>query len=140
MEEEEEEGEEEEEEEEEGGILDRIRKIISKTTEESRTDKLRRLALENLEVTKAVKEERKAIVAIAYVLKGFLEVVFEVPGELTYIELIQDLKERNLDNKLRKSLIKFFKTVSIMTYADFEETVSYHQACNLAKRTIDELT
>lgn len=139
-EEEEDEEEEDEEEEESVGIIDRIRDMIRKTTKESKTERLRRLALENLESTKSVRDERRSIVAVAYVLKGFLEVAFDIPGELTYIELIQDLGGRNIDNKLKNSLIRFFKTTYVMIYADAGGMVDYHQAYNLAKKTVDELT
>jgi len=139
-EEEEEEFEEEFEEEEEVGILDRIKGIIKKTTEESRDEKLRRLALENLEKTRAIKDERKATVGVACVLKEFLEIKFNIPRELTYIELIQELRSMEMDNKLRSALITFFKKTSIMMYANIEGMANYGRAYSLAKRTIEELS
>ena len=99
-----------------------------------------RLAMENLEKTRGIKDERKATVGVACVLKEFLEINFEIPRELTYIELIQELREREMDSKLRSSLINFFKKTSIMMYANIEGVANYNQAYNLAKKAIDELS
>jgi len=132
--------EEEVEEEREPGFIDRIMKMVKKTTEESRPEKLRRLALENLNRIKEIKDERKAIVGVAYVLKEFLEVKFEIPHELTYLELIRELRSREINPELKGALITFFKRTSIMIYANMPKMDTFSRAYNLAEKTINELS
>ena len=59
---------------------------------------------------------------------------------MTYVELIQEIREREMDNKLRSSLISFFKKTSIMIYANIEGVANYNRAFSLAKKTIEELS
>jgi len=132
---------EEEVEEEKGpSFIDRIMKMVKKTTEESKSEKLRRLALENLNRIKEIKDERKAIVGVAYVLKEFLEVKFEIPHELTYLELIKELRSGEINPDLKGTLITFFKRTSIMVYANTPKMDSFSRAYNLAEKTINELS
>ncbi len=126
--------------EEEEGILDRIKGFIKKTTVEGREEKLVRLTMENLDKTGAMRDQRKATVAVACVLKEFLQIKFGINRELTYIELIQELRERDMDKKLRDSLIRFFKSTSIMMYANIEGVANYNKALSLAKNTVKELS
>ena len=138
--EEEEKGEEEVEEKSRFAFLNFILKFLKKTTEESGPAKLRRLSLENLEKVKEIKDERKAVIGVAYVLKQFLEVRYRIPHELTYLELINDLRNREMDDELRNKLIKFFKRISIMVYANIPSMDKFTAAYNLAEKTIRELT
>jgi len=140
MEEEEEEDEFEDEFEEEEGILDRIKHFVKKTTVEGREEKLVRLTMENLDKTNAIRDQRKATVAVACVLKEFLQIRFDINRELTYIELIKELRERDMDKKLRESMIRFFKSTSIMMYANIEGVSNYNKALNLAKSAVKELS
>ncbi len=121
------------------GFMDKIMRIVKKTTEESKSEKLRRMALDNLKRTAGIKEERKAIVGVAYVLKQFLEVKFGIPHELTYIELAQELRSREMKPELRESLITFFKRTSIMVYANMPKMDNFSRVYNLAEKTINEL-
>ncbi len=122
------------------GILDRVMKVVKKTTEESRSEKLKRLALENLNRIRDIENEEKAIIGIAYVLKEFLEVKFEIPHELTYLELITELRERKMDPELRNRLITFFKRTAIMVYANAPKMDTVSRTYSLAERTIKELS
>ncbi|OYT27169.1 MAG: hypothetical protein B6U97_02175 [Candidatus Altiarchaeales archaeon ex4484_96] len=131
---------EEEEFEEEEGLLDRIKGFVKKTAVESREEKLRRMTLDNLERTHGMRDRRKATVAVACVLKEFLQIKFGIERELTYMELIQELRERDISKKLRNSLIRFFKSTSIMMYANIEGAANHGEALNLAKRTVEELS
>lgn len=128
------------EEETEPGIIDRLLKRIKKTTEESPQDKLKKLALENLSRMKGAEDERKAIVGVAYVLKQFLEIKFEITNELTYSELIRELRNRPMNNELRSRLIAFFKNTSLMVYANGPKADSFQKAYSLAEKTIKELS
>ncbi|MBN2014258.1 MAG: hypothetical protein JW778_03670 [Candidatus Altiarchaeota archaeon] len=129
-----------EEEEKEPGILDRILKRVKKTTEESHSNKLKRLSLENLSRMKEIEDERKAIVGIAYVLKEFLEIKYEISQELTYTELIRELRTREMNNELRNRLITFFKKTALMVYANAPKIDSFSKVYSLAERTIKELS
>ncbi|RLI92175.1 MAG: hypothetical protein DRO95_02855 [Candidatus Altiarchaeales archaeon] len=117
-----------------------ILKFIRRTTVESKPAKLRRLALENLDRIKEIKDERKAIIGTAYVLKQFLEVRFKITRELTYLELVNDLKNREIDDELKRKLIAFFKRIAIMVYANVPQMDTFSSAYGLAERTIKELT
>ena len=121
-------------------FLNFILKFLKKITEEGGPAKLRRLSLENLEKVKEIKDERKAVIGVAYVLKQFLEVRYRIPHELTYLELINDLRNREIDDELRDTLIKFFKRISIMVYANIPPMDKFTAAYNLAEKTIRELT
>jgi hypothetical protein len=124
----------------EPGILERIMKMLKKTAEESKSDKLRRLALENLDRVKGIKDEKKAIIGVAYVLKEFLEVKFEIPHELTYLELVNELRGKSMDDNLKNKLITFFKRTSVMIYANTQKMDTFSGAYGLAERTIKELS
>jgi len=126
--------------EEEEGILDKIKGFVKKTTVEGREEKLVRLTMENLDKTGGMRDQRKATVAVACVLKEFLQIKFDINRELTYIELIQELRERDMDKKLRDSLVRFFKSTSIMMYANIGGIINYNKAINLAKSAVKELS
>ncbi|RLI88598.1 MAG: hypothetical protein DRO62_03475 [Candidatus Altiarchaeales archaeon] len=121
-------------------FIDRIMKRVKKTTEESKSEKLRRLALENLKKVREIEDERKAIIGVAYVLKEFLEVKFDIPHELTYLELIRELRSRGINPKLKGTLITFFKRTSIMIYANMPKMDTFSRVYSLAERTINELS
>ncbi|MEA1925403.1 MAG: hypothetical protein U9M95_05985 [Candidatus Altiarchaeota archaeon] len=140
MEKEEEEEEFDDEFEEEEGVLDRIKRFVKKTAVEGREEKLVRLSMENLDKTGGMRDQRKATVAVACVLKEFLQIKFDINRELTYIELIKELREREMDKKLRDSLIRFFKSTSIMMYANIGGVANYNKALNLAKSAVKELS
>lgn len=129
----------EEEEEEAPGIIGGIIKRLEGVIEESREQKLRRMALANLEKVKGIKNEKKAIIGVAYVLKEFLQVKFGISSELTYREIIDELKTRDIDRQLRNQLIEFFKEMSIMVYAHIPEKENFSKYHSLAKKTINEL-
>ncbi len=135
-----EENKEEVDEEAEPSMFDKLFKRIKKTAEESPQDKLRRLSLENLGRLRGAGDERKTIVGIAYVLKQFLELKYEIPHELTYTELIKEIRNRPMNNDLRARLITFFKNTSMMVYASGPKTDNAQKAYSLAERAIKELS
>jgi hypothetical protein len=128
------------EEEAEISLFDRIFKRIKKTTEENPQEKLKRLSLENLSRVKGVGDERKALVGIAYVLKEFLEVKYEIPHELTYTDLIREIRARQMNNDTRNKLITFFKNTTLMVYANGPKADSFQRAYGMAERAIKELS
>lgn len=146
IEEEPEEEEESEEEEEESGsglfkeISQRVNNLLKGVKEESKEEKLKRLSLKNLSKIKEIKEERRAIVGVAYVLKQFLEIRFEIPHELTYRELIEEIKGKDIEKELKNSLLDFFKRLSIRMYARLPDKERFSEAYNLADKTINELS
>jgi hypothetical protein len=128
------------EEEAEPSLFDRLFKRIKKTAEENPQEKLKRLTLENLGRVKGVEDERKAIVGVAYVLKEFLEVKYEIPHELTYTDLIRELRARQMNNDTRNKLITFFKNTTLMVYANAPKADSFQKAYGMAERAIKELS
>jgi hypothetical protein len=128
------------EEEAEPSLFDRLFKRIKKTAEENPQEKLKRLTLENLGRVKGVEDERKAIVGVAYVLKEFLEVKYEIPHELTYSDLIREIRARQMNNDTRNKLITFFKNTTLMVYANAPKADSFQKAYSMAERAIKELS
>jgi hypothetical protein len=128
------------EEEAEPSLFDRLFKRIKKTAEENPQEKLKRLTLENLGRVKGVEDERKAIVGVAYVLKEFLEVKYEIPHELTYTDLIRELRAKQMNNDTRNKLITFFKNTTLMVYANAPKADSFQKAYSMAERAIKELS
>ena len=72
-------------------------------------------------------------------VKEFLEVKFEISSELTYREMIDELKNRHIDLKLKNQLIEFFREMSIMIYAPVPKRNNFSHYHSLAKKTIMEL-
>ncbi|MEA3255721.1 MAG: hypothetical protein U9Q22_07810 [Candidatus Altiarchaeota archaeon] len=130
----------EDEEDEAPGILGGIIKRLGGVMEESKEQKLRRLALANLDKVKGIKNEKKAVIGVAYVLKEFLQVKFGITSELTYRGIIDELKTKDIDRQLRNQLIEFFKEMSIMVYAHIPEKDNFSKYHSLAKKTINELS
>lgn len=122
------------------GILDKFSHLTRKLKEESREEKLRRLSLENLAKIKELKEERRAIIGVAYVLKQFLQVKFNIAREVTYHELVDELKGKDMDRELKEQLMDFFRRMPVMMYAKVPLNESLPRAYNLAERVIKELS
>ncbi len=135
--------EEEKEEEEPGvfdGIIDRFLRLTGKLSEESKKDRLRRLSLENLSKIKEIKEERRAIVGVAYVLKQFLEVRFDIPIEVTYHDLIEEIKGKDMDKELKDQLLDFFRKIPVIMYARVPVKENLPKIYSLAEKTINRLS
>lgn len=122
------------------GLVASILKIIKKAKEESRSEKLRRMSLENLGRIKEIKDEKKSIVGVAYVLKEFLQIKFKINKELTYRELLDEIKGRDIKKDIKDQLLDFFKGISMSLYAGVRDHESFSKAYNLAEKTINELS
>jgi hypothetical protein len=122
------------------GIIDKLSKLTGRLREEGKAGKLKRMSLENLNKIKEVREERRAIIGVAYVLKQFLQVRFNIPHEVTYHELVEELKGRDIDNELKNQLMEFFRRMPVMMYARVPLNESLPKAYNIAERAINELS
>lgn len=133
----------EEEEEERVGILKRLIMWITgeEWGEEADTDKLKRLTLENLERVRAsIKDERRAIIGIAYVLKGFLQVRFGINKEMTYMRLLKELESKEMKEDIRKSILDFYKRLTIEEYATGLSGWRLEEVYNMARWVVEELS
>ena len=122
------------------GVIDRLAKLTGRLHEESKGGKLKRLSMENLNKIKELREERRAIIGVAYVLKQFLQIRFNINREVTYQELVEDLKGREMDNELKTQLTEFFRRMPVMMYARVPLNESLPKAYNIAERAISELS
>ncbi|MBN2251841.1 MAG: hypothetical protein JW724_07195 [Candidatus Altiarchaeota archaeon] len=122
------------------GVIDRFLKVTGRFKEEGEKDKLKRLSLENMGKVKTIKEERRALIGIAYVLKQFLEVKYNLPREVTYHELVYELKGKNMDKQLKEQLMDFFEKMPLMMYARAGLPENLPRAYTIAERTINELS
>ena len=122
------------------GILDKVSHLTKKFKEEGREEKLARLSLVNLGKIKELKEERRAIIGVAYVLKQFLQVRFNIEREVTYHELVDELKGKDMDRELKDQLMDFFRKMPAMMYARVPLNESLPRSYNLAERVIKELS
>jgi hypothetical protein len=122
------------------GILDKVSHLTKKLKEESREEKLRRLSMANLGKIKELKEERRAIIGVAYVLKQFLQVRYNIAREVTYHELVDELKGKEMDRELKEQLTDFFRKMPAMMYAKVPLNESLPRSYNLAERVIKELS
>ncbi len=122
------------------GILDRVSRLTGRLSTEGKDTKLRRMSLENLGKIKEIKDERRALIGVAYVLKQFLEVRFDIKREVTYHELVDELKTRDIDRELKEQLMDFFKRMPVMMYAHVPLNESMPKAYNIAEKTINKLS
>ena len=122
------------------GIIDKVSRLTGRLKPEDKSAKLRSLSLENLKKIRELKEERRAIIGVAYVLKQFLQVRFKIPREVTYHELAEEIKGKNIDTEIKGSLMDFFRKMPIMMYAKVPLNESLPKAYNLAEKTINELS
>ena len=122
------------------GILDRVLKLTGRFSAEGKETKLRRMSLENLGKIKEIKDERRALIGVAYVLKQFLEIRFDIKREVTYHELVDELKPRDIDRELKEQLMDFFRRMPVMMYARVPLNESLPKAYNIAEKTINTLS
>lgn len=109
------------------GLLKRILGLAKEETEEQ---KLLRLTMENLSKVRNIQDKRRAIIETVHVLKDFLEVKMKIAEQLTYEEIIEELKKRKLDPKLRQEMIEFFNRINIEEYATGFDNESFENVYN----------
>jgi len=127
------------------GVVDDLMNRFQKTTQESPESKLRRLTFENLNKVSMMDNKRKATIGIAYVLKEFLEIRFNMPHELTYKELAEAIRSLDIRGSVKDELIRFFDGVRDMAYSPDEtkqqQTIeNFPQTYDMAQRAVSELT
>jgi IMP dehydrogenase len=89
---------------------------------------------------KEIKDEKKAVVGTAYVLKEFLQIKFKINRELTYRELLEEIKGKDINKEIKDQLLDFFKRISINLYSGIKDHENFSKAYNLAEKTINELS
>ncbi|MDI6806359.1 MAG: hypothetical protein QMD14_00910 [Candidatus Aenigmarchaeota archaeon] len=103
-----------------------------------RTAELKNFVLDHLKSTRPFPKDI-GVVALAFYLKEFLEVVFDLKKELTYDEIVEVIKERDINEKLKNELCKFFSSISTQLYEGIV-TIDYEKSYDLALRIVDEFT
>ncbi|RLJ07742.1 MAG: hypothetical protein DRP16_02885 [Candidatus Aenigmatarchaeota archaeon] len=107
-----------------------IKRILGLAKEETEEQKLLRLTMENLSKVRNIQNKREAIVSAVHVLKEFLEIKMKIAEQLTYEDLIEELKKRNIDPQLRQEMIEFFNRINIEEYAIGLDKESFENVYN----------
>jgi hypothetical protein len=118
----------------EAGLL---QKVIKRKKEEEKRD-LYSLVMENFNRIKNVTNERRAVILTAHVLKEFLEIKFRIPKELTYTELIDEIKQRKIEKGLKKNLMSFFENMQYLEYANMLKA-DVDSVLNFAMHVVENL-
>ncbi len=102
-------------------------------------DLLKKMVTKNMKKLLQLNDDRKQIIGLSYILRQFLEIKFSIPQTLTYLEMITELKSRDINNDLKIKLIEFFSKLLEEIYKGDELTISVDESFELTNQTIQEL-
>lgn len=114
--------------------------LFRRKKREDEKEKLKKLSLENLKKLIQIHDERKQIVGISYILRQFLEIKFRIPHTLTYSKIINEIKDRKIDEELKVKLINFFSKLLEEIYKGEKLDISTDYAFKLANQVVQELS
>jgi hypothetical protein len=101
-----------------------------------RSDEVKNFVWSHIRSTKPFPPEI-GVVALAFYLKEFLEVVFGIEEELTYKELAEIIKGKAIEEKLKGELYSFFNSISEQIY-EGKITLDYNKCYELAEKVLKE--
>lgn len=126
------------------GLLDRVRQFFGSGGPAGGTQEstVYEAAKSNLERAQEIDEYEESTVLLAHTLKQFLELKLHIRKEMTYMEFIRTLEEReeSLEQQLTgddvDELKRFFRKMHLQQYKG-EKKVDFHHAYELANTTIE---
>jgi hypothetical protein len=101
--------------------------------------KLNAMVLDNLKKACVLKDERKRIIAISYILRQFLEVKFRITKSLTYSEIILEIQSKDIDPYLKTNLKDLFTKLPDSVYRGAPLDLSPESCLDLAQKTVQKL-
>jgi len=87
-----------------------------------------------------MEDPKRVIIGAANILNDYLEIKMAIPRELTYYELADEIRKRNIPEPLKTKLVEFFEKMAFEEYTDNIQHEEAGKVLSFVEKVIDELS